>query len=274
MKKLRCWRPAGLGLVSAFLLAASLSGDPLPAAVTGSASLGAFNRYVFRGYRLGRDSLVLEPSLAVSYRGFSATFWGNIDTRETATACFVPDRPGRKSFDEVDLTLSYARSVGKIGLTAGFIYYGTKFTAETQELYVGASLDIPGRPTLTVFRDIDSYPGTYFLLSLAHSVPLKKKVTLDLGASAAYFSGSADYWRTYLPSAGSYTGEKYRALHDGMIKAGVTYSLGKSLGLQGGAQFTFPLSAAAARTVDGHSYNINGYLAPVLVVGTTLTFGF
>ncbi len=265
---------AGLALLSAFALTASLSGDPLPAAVTGSASLGAFNRYVFRGYRLGRDSLVLEPSLTVSYQGFSATFWGNIDTRETATACFVPDRPGRMSFDETDLTLSYARSVGKIGLTAGFIYYGTKFTAETQELYVGASLDVPGKPTLTVFRDIDSYPGTYFLLSLAHSVPLKKKVTLDLGASAAYFSGSADYWRTYLASAGGYVGKKYQAFHDGTLKAALAFPLGKTLGLQAGAQFIFPLSAAAARTVDGHSSNINGYLAPVLVVGTTLTFGF
>ena len=274
MKELRRRCAAGLGLVSAFALAASLSGDPFPAAVTGSASLGALNRYVFRGYRVGRDSLVLEPSLTVSYQGFSATFWGNIDTRETATACFVPDRPGRKSFNETDVTLSYAHNLGRLGLTAGFIYYGTKFMAETQELYVGASLNVPGRPTLTVYRDIDAYPGTYFLFSLAHSVALKKRIALDLGASAAYFSGSADYWRTYLPSAGGYTGEKYRALHDGMIKAGLTYSLGHGLGLQGGAQFIFPLSAAAARTVDGHSYNINGHLAPVLVVGTTLTFGF
>jgi hypothetical protein len=264
----------GFVLIITLVSATALSGETAPASVTGSASLGALTRYIFRGYRLGRDSFVFEPALSVSYRGFSAAFWGNIDMREKATPCFFPDRPGRKSFNETDLTLSYARNLGKLGLTAGFIYYGTKYTAETQELYIGASLNVPGKPTLTIYRDIDTYPGTYFLLSLAHSVPLNKGIILDLGASAAYFSGSADYWRTYLPSAGSYTGEKYRAFHDGMLKAGLTLPLSRNLGLQAGAQFYFPLSAAARRTMDGHSYNINGHLEKVLVFGTTLTLGF
>ncbi len=264
----------GLVLLSTFALAVSLSGETAPRSVTGSASLGAFNRYIFRGYRLGRDSIVFEPALSISCSGFSAIFWGNIDMKEKATPCFAPDRPGRKSFNEADLTLSYGRNLGRFGLTAGFIYYGTKYTAETQELYIAASLDVPGKPTLTIYRDIDAYPGTYFLFSLAHSVALKKRITLDLGASAAYFSGSADYWRTYLPGAGSYVGEKYRAFHDGAIKAGLTFALGKNLGLQAGAQFWFPLSAASGRTIEGHSYNINGHLASVLVLGTTLTFGF
>ena len=80
-----------------------------------------------------------EPALSASYQGFSISFWGNIDMREKATPCFVPDRPGRKSFNETDLTSSYSRNLGRFGLTAGFIYYGTKYTAETQELYAGAS---------------------------------------------------------------------------------------------------------------------------------------
>lgn len=264
----------GLVLISIVALTITLSGEALPAPVTGNASLGIFNRYIFRGYRLGRDSVVFEPALSVSYRGFSAIFWGNIDTKEKATPCFAPDRPGRISVNETDLTLSYARDLGRFGLTAGFIYYGTKYTDETQELYVGVSLNVPGKPTLTIYRDIDACPGTYFLLSLAQSVALKRGITLDLGASAAYFSGSADYWRTYLPSAETYAGEKYRAFHDGVIKAGLTFPLGKNLSLQAGTQFYFPLSAAARRTIEGHSYNINGHLASVLVFGTTLTFGF
>ena len=274
MKAFRRLGATGLALLSSFALTVALSGETGPEPVTGSVSLGTFNRYIFRGYRLGRDSIVFEPALSVSYRGFSAAFWGNIDMREKATACFVPDRPGRKSFNETDLTLNYTYSSRRFGLTAGFIYYGTKYTAETQELYVAASLVFPGKPTLTIYRDIDAYPGTYFLLSLAHSVTLKKGITLDLGASAAYFSGSAEYWRTYLSSAGSYTGEKYRAFHDGVIKAGLTIPLAKTLGLQAGAQFCFPLSAAAGRTIEGHSYNINGHLVSVLIFGTTLTFGF
>ena len=237
----------GLGLLMIVALKANLTGQGTSAPVMGNTSLGAFNRYIFRGYRLGRDSLVLQPVLAVSVRGISVTFWGNIDMEEKATPSFVPDRPGQKSFNETDLTVSYTHGVGKLGLTAGFIYYGTKYTAETQELYIGASLDVPGSPALTVYRDIDAYPGTYILLTLAHAIALKNGITLDLGASAAYFSGSGEYWRTYLPSTGSYVGDKYRALHDGMIKAGLTIPLVKNLGLQALTQFYFPLSAAAGR---------------------------
>jgi hypothetical protein len=273
MKAIRRLGAPGLVLLSTLALTVALLGQTGMKPVTGSASLGTFNRYIFRGYRLGA-SLVFQPALSLSHRGFSATFWGNIDTREEATPSFIPDRPGQKSFNETDLTLSYTRSLGSLGLTAGFIYYGTKYTSETQELYVGASLDVPGKPALVIYRDIDAYPGTYFLLSLAHSMALTNKITLDLGASAAYFSGASDYWRTYLASAESYSGEKYRAFHDGMIRVGLTIPFTKNLGLQTVTQFYFPLSAAAGRRIDGNSYNINGYLTSVLVFGTTLTFGF
>lgn len=244
------------------------------AAVTGNASLGLYNRYIFRGYLLGRDSLIIQPSLSVSYGGFSASLWGNIDTSEKATPCFYPDAPGLMSFNETDLTLSYAQSAGKFGWTAGFIYYGTKYAKETQELYAGISCDILGKPTLTVYRDISAYPGTYLNFSLAHSISLKNGLLLDLGVSLAYFAGAADYWRTYDSSSGAYTGKKYRALHDGQIKAALTVPLGKGLNLQALIQYCFPLSAAAKRTIDGYSYNINGHLERVFVFGTTLTFSY
>ena len=54
-------------LLSTVALTVALSGEAVPAPVTGSASLGTFNRYIFRGYRLGRDSIVFEPLLSVSY---------------------------------------------------------------------------------------------------------------------------------------------------------------------------------------------------------------
>ena len=95
---------AGLALLASLTVTVALSGETGPEPVTGSVSLGTFNRYIFRGYRLGRDSVVFEPALSVSYRGFSAIFWGNIDMKEKATPSFVPDRPGQKSFNETDLT--------------------------------------------------------------------------------------------------------------------------------------------------------------------------
>ena len=53
------------------------------------------------------------------------------------------------------------------------------------------------KPTLSVYRDINEYGGTYINLSVAYSVPLYKDITLDLGASAGYFIGDDEYWKTY-----------------------------------------------------------------------------
>jgi hypothetical protein len=267
----RIQRTALGGLLAAVLAPSIFSQS---AAVTGSASLGLLNRYIFRGYLLGRDSLIIQPSLSASYAGISASLWGNIDTSENATPCFYPDAPGRMSFNETDLTLSYAHNSGKFGWTAGFIYYGTRFTKETQEVYAGLNYDILGKPTLTVYRDISAYPGTYLNFSLSHSISLKNGFMLDMGVSLAYFAGSADYWRTYDSSSGTYTGKKYRAFHDGQIRASLTAPLGKGLSLQALVQYAFPLSSAAQRTINGYSYNINGHLGRVLVFGTMLAFSY
>ncbi len=98
---------AGSALMLMFLcIAASVWGEE-GEKVAVNAGLGVFNRYVFRGYEIGQDSVVFQPSLGAAYKGFSVSFWGNIDSDEKTTQNFVPDRPGKKSFNETDLTLSY-----------------------------------------------------------------------------------------------------------------------------------------------------------------------
>jgi hypothetical protein len=262
---------AGAGLIAVFLC--------IPSWVWGgeeklevSAGLGVFNRYVFRGYEIGRDSVVFQPSLGAAYMGFSASFWGNIDSHEKSTQNFVPDRPGQKSFNETDLTLSYTHSFGKLELTAGYIYYATKYTAETEEFYLGAGYDTWFKPTLTVYRDITSYPGTYISLSLSQSWKLYRETTLDVGASAAYFAGDSGYWKTFEASTGGYTGGKYRAFHDGRLSAGVSIPLTKNFIVQPLVQYSFPLSSEAKRQIDGRSYNPNGYIENVWIFGVNLKF--
>jgi hypothetical protein len=244
------------------------------AKVSGFAALGGFNKYVFRGYEQSSRSMVLQPSVGFSHQGFSACFWGNIDTDEHPTQTFTPDRPGQKSFNETDLTLSYNHNLGKLSLTAGYIYYGTKFTAETEEIYGSVSLDVPGKPTLFVYRDITSYPGTYFNFYLSHSLDIYRGVTLDLMGAAAYFVGDSGYWKTYESSTGGYTGKKYQAFHDGLVSAGVTIPVGKAFSIQPVVQYWFPLSDRARKTGDGKSYNPNGKLDETLVVGMNLKFTF
>lgn len=244
--------------------------------VTGSAAVGAFNRYIFRGYDLSSKSVVVQPAVTVSYKGFSAGFWGNIDTNEHTTQSFAgsPNRLGKKSFNETDLTLSYTYSIDKVSLTGGYIYYATKYAPETEELFFSAAYDVISKPTLTIYRDITSFPGTYINLSLSHSEKIYKDVTLDLGASAGYFAGSDNYWKTYQSSTAAYTGKKYSAFHDGMLKAGFTIPIAKDLTIQPVAQYWFPLSRDAKKSVSGNSYNPNGKLDETLMTGINLTFSF
>ncbi|MDO8282072.1 MAG: TorF family putative porin [Thermodesulfovibrionia bacterium] len=244
------------------------------AKVTGSAAAGVFSKYVFRGYELSSDSVLVQPSIGIAYKGFSASLWGNIDSKENPTQSFVPDRLNQKSFNETDLTLSYTYAIDKLSLTAGYIYYGTKYAAETEELFVTAGYDTLLKPVLSVYRDVTEYPGTYINIAVSHSMPVYNDINLDLAASAGYFIGSGNYWKTYESSTGSYTGEKYSALHDGMLKAGFTIPVAATLTVQPVVQYYFPLSAKAKRTVDGNSYNFNGKLDDTLLGGVNLTLSF
>jgi hypothetical protein len=264
-----------LGTVALFLLAtlpATLRAEA--SGVTGGVSLGLLNRYIFRGYQIGQPRGVAQPAISVAWKGFSISLWGNIDFNEQPTPSFVPDRPGRVSLDETDLTLSYTRSLGDLSGTVGFICYRTKYTAETEELFIGISYGGWGHPSLTVYRDIDSYPGWYISLTAAQSFPLGGRMTLDIGASAAGFIGTGDYWKTLVSETMLYTGDKYGALHDGMVKAGTTILLGKGFSLQPMIQICFPLSSGASRILDGLPYNPNGPVRTSVVFGVNGAFTF
>ncbi len=253
-------------LVTVLILVAGLSTISFAEdKIEGSASVGIFNRYVFRGYELSSDSIVIQPAISLAYKGFSAGFWGNIDTDGNPTQSFVPDREGKKSFNEVDLTLSYTYQIDKLSLTAGYIYYGTKYAQETEEIFISASYDVIANPKLSIYRDITSYPGTYLNISFSHSEQIYRDISLDLGASFGYFSGDDDAFKTE-----SGTGKKYRAFHDGMVMAGVTIPSGKNFSIQPVVQYWFPLSDRAKR----HGYNPNGHLDESLVIGINAIFSF
>jgi len=247
---------------------------PAEEPVTGTASVSFLNQYMFRGYQLGKDSLIIQPSLTASYKGFTASFWGNIDSHEKATQNFNPDDPGHQSFNETDLTLSYTYTLGKFSLTGGYIYYGLRYANETQEFFGSISHDSFLKPTLSIYRDISAYPGWYLNLSIGHSFKIYQEVTLDLGASAGYEIGTGNFWDTYQPGTGTYTGSKYSALHDGMVKAGLTIPVSKKVVIQPMLAYWFPLSNDAEKRTAGNSYNPNGYLKCLWQGGVTVAYNF
>jgi hypothetical protein len=264
--------------------AAAAPAPEVAPAVTGSAVFSVFNRYIFRGYELSSHSAVFQPALTINYAGFSANLWSNIDSSEHATQSFAPVVTGRghNNYNETDLTLNYTFNIiDKLALTGGFVYYGTEYAPETEELYLSATYDMFAHPTLAIYRDINHYPGTYLNLSFSQSLPVFKvasgDVTLDLGASFGYEAGSSNYWNTYTANKGN-VGGKYSAFHDGMVKAGFTVPVSKLFSFQPIAQYWFPLSGDASRTITDRSginqFNPNGHLDQTFVFGLNLNFNF
>jgi len=247
--------------------------------VTGSVALATYNQYIFRGYEIGKSGLVIQPSMTVSLKGFSATLWGNMDTnqRNTKTATF--NQEFKKGWNETDLTLSYTHEIKNLSITGGYIYYGTKYADETEEVFVALSYKTIANPTITVYRDITNYKGTYINLGLSHSFPIYKEMTIDLASGIGYFIGESDYWKTYERSTATYTGSKYRGFHDGMVKMGLTIPVKKVFLIQPTVQYWFPLSSDAKREYPTpadikDSYNPNGPVKYNLVYGVGFTYNF
>ena len=204
---------------------------------SGGADVALLSQYVWRGYALSDSSLVIQPSISAGYKGFGLNLWGNLDTDYYDTG---------KDFNEIDLTLSYDKSFGMVGLGLGYIYYGLE-GEDSQELYASLGLDTFLVPTLTVYRDYDTFDSWYILLGISHSFGLTEEVSLDLGGSVSYYS---------------YDDRDYSELHDGLISASIAIPIGKYCSFTPSLTYTFPLSSKAEAELtdaDGNdSYFVGG----------------
>jgi hypothetical protein len=215
-KKIILTGALALGIVGMASIGTALAEDK----PTADASVGIYSKYIWRGYNF-EDGPVIQPSLTVGYKGFAANLWGNLNL----------DQEGGDSFNwyETDFTLSYDGAYEKLGYSLGYIYYDTD-DGDTQEIYAGLSYDTILAPTITVYRDIQSFPGYYVNLGIGHSFSITDKYALDLGASAGYYNVDAD---------------DYSALHDGVLSASMTFPVGEYLSVTPEVYYSFPLSSDA-----------------------------
>ena len=95
-----------------------------------SGAVAGLSQYIFRGYELSKDSVVIQPSLTVGYRGFEATLWGNLDTNDKYT------KADKANWNETDLTLSYTYDFGPVKASGGYIYYAFEGVDDSQELFL------------------------------------------------------------------------------------------------------------------------------------------
>jgi hypothetical protein len=143
--------------------------------LSGNASVDVMSNYVWRGFKLS-NSVVIQPSVGITYGGFGANLWSNLDT----------DINDSLEHFETDVTVNYAFSKDKFSFDLGYIYYALESAKDTQEAYFSMGYDILLSPTLTIYYDFDKGDGAFIVVSVGHDFEFEKGIALSLGASASY----------------------------------------------------------------------------------------
>ncbi len=250
----------------------------------------ALSKYVWRGYENTRGSIVIQPSMTLGYKGFSANLWGNLDTKPYSTS----DISYSSTWTETDLTLSYTKTFGIVNAGLGYIYYGLGASnpggvkpPDSQEIFVTVGLNTLLNPTLTVYDEIDHYHNYYALLGISHTFELSKIISLKLGASASYLkSNYAD--AALFNAGGGYGGypkfddnghatdDKFDGLHDGLVTASLPIAVTKYMTVTPIISYSFPLTSDAKNEIQGRGKKANpaDNDSSFLYGGVGVTFAF
>lgn len=196
--------------------------------------LGFFSKYVSRGVTLSDDP-VFQPDAWLSYREFTVSVWGNMDTTD------INDSDGE--FNELDFTVDYSGSWEKVNYSAGGIYYVFPNTGadDTAELYLSACYDILLQPTVTVFYDFLEADGFYGAFGIGHSfdIPLPAdavNAALELSAQAGWGTRNFNEFNA---------GTSHTAFTDMVITAGFPVTLSENFTIKP----TLSYSSALDRTI-------------------------
>jgi uncharacterized protein (TIGR02001 family) len=218
-------------------------------APSADASVAFLSKYVWRGFELSDDSVVIQPSLTASYKGFSANLWANLDTDLSGA--------DTNKWNETDFTISYDGAYKKLGYGAGWIYYALDGTNDTQELYFALSYDVLLAPSLSIYYDIDGFAGAWYAnLGFSHAFMLSEDISLDLGLSFGYLDDN----------------DSYAELHDGLLSASISFPIGKYVSITPELYWSFPLGADAETYIA--SASISGDDDNFVYGGVSASFSF
>ena len=222
---------------------------------TGDFTAAVLNQYVWRGYELSRDSIVIQPSMTLGYKGFSVNLWGNLDTKPYSPT----DTSYTGTWNETDLTLSYSTTLGLFNVGGGYIYYSlaslNKDAAdrnESQELFATVSLNTLLSPTLTVYKEIDHYRNWYFLLGISHVLELSKMMSLKLAASAGYLLSTDEATYPKFDSSATATTDKFSNFHEGTVSASLPIKATDRITITPTLSYIFPLTGDAKDEMKGY----------------------
>ncbi|MBN2466582.1 MAG: hypothetical protein JXD19_00385 [Deltaproteobacteria bacterium] len=232
-------------------------------------TLTFYSQYIWRGFELSKDSLVIFPSITVSYKGFGFNVWGDFDTD------YEGANTGGNGTEwwETDWVLTYSNTLNvgftDLNWTVGWIYYDVD-GGEDEELFVILGLDTFLSPELSVWNGIEYGDDSwYFNFALSHSWDLpvcwpkaENKWSLDVGGWVSYY---------YIEN-GDLNGSDYEEWHDGTIWAGVNVPINDWCTITPSINYTFPLCDDSEDFLEAASFDGND--SDFFYGGVTLSVSF
>ncbi|MCC5788020.1 MAG: hypothetical protein JJT75_00155 [Opitutales bacterium] len=164
--------------VAALAAPASLFGQFALDDATVTVEFAFESEYSFRGVKLAGPSI--QPSILYEVQGFYAEIWSSSDVRS-----------GSGESGEVDYTVGYSWDIDAITADVGFTYYSLTGATDTQEIYVGAALNLDELlvdPSLYLYYDFE-LENTTLEGSLDYAVGITEFIGVDADLELGAFVG-------------------------------------------------------------------------------------
>jgi len=241
-------------MLSAFSATAALAAIE----VEGDAYVGFYDKYLWRGFDLSGSVGVVQGGMDLSHKGFTLSYWSNIQADDDKEEGF---KSGEAT--ETDIVLDYSFDLGEtVSMSVGNIFYNLEGLNDTNEAYVGVTLNTLLEPTLTAYYDWDecTEDGLFFTASVGHSFDITDGLSLSLGVLVSY-NQENDYAIGYEDAAGNW--QDYSDWHNYELSVGVDYAINDNLTVSPSFMYSSPISTEAKWAIDSET-----------VGGVTVTFAF
>jgi uncharacterized protein (TIGR02001 family) len=226
-----------------------------------SGSVEMLSQYVFRGIALSRDGVVFQPSMTVSYKGFSATIWGNFDTNERNPSGRTNPNRNAAKWNETDFIAAYSKEVLKnLTLSGGMIYYAedsNNAPDDTLEVFGTVAYKFPWFDVgFQAYWDVANKPGWYLSWDVRKNIKLPIQMkwlasnpSLDLLAGwSAFLSSDRDAYPTE-------DGSFYRSMNAGVINAGLNFPVHKHVTITPKVVYWYALGGQSTFTIRNQSWD-------------------
>ena len=271
---------------SAVAAPAPAAGEEKP---TADLTVSAFNLYYYQGRAYSRNSLVIQPSLTVGYRGFSAGIWGNLDTDPYPLNPAEGKHGG--NWTETDVTLSCGKTFGRVSAGLSYAYYGIAGasaegadTRDQHDLGVSVKLNTLLSPALNVYYMFDNSQRWYFMLGVSHTFAISGMLSLKVTATAGYLASAMDTAdmdgaHNRIDDRGTVLAEKYNNFLDTAVTVALPLKITKFITVTPSVALAFPLGKDAENYMKYNSYteaamDFSDKPSRFLIYGLAAGFGF